>query len=95
MTAQNSLNKAKHSSLPTPTASPDPTHTTSPTTYSTTSKLRGISCLCLYRLLNLSTWFMCTHVREHPSIPVLLCRLPGPWHTPPPYRAPSSLIIRP
>lgn len=44
-----------------------PPTTTSPTTYSTTSKRFQISCLCLYRFLNLSTWFMCTRFSNTPA----------------------------
>lgn len=31
----------------------------------------GISCLCSYRSLNLSTWVMCTHFSQHSGMPLL------------------------
>lgn len=79
--------KLGHSNLQSPTVAsssqpfrinhqPTPT-TTSPTSYSTTSKFFGISCLCLYRFLNLSTWLMCTHFSKCPSEPLLRCSQSG------------------
>lgn len=54
-----------------------PPTTKSNTTYSSTSKLLRVSCLCLHRFLNPSTWIMCTHLSKHPSIPLLLRRDPA------------------
>lgn len=54
-----------------------PPTTKSNTTYSSTSKLSWISCLCLYRFLSPSTWIMCTHLSKHPSVSLLLLTDPA------------------